>query len=300
MKVKIGSRKSSLAMWQSRQIAGLIEGAHDDVEVSIIGMETTGDRRGDEPLPEIGAKGLFTAELEQALLDDDIELAVHSLKDLPSTLPDGLRVAGTPRRGTPTDAFISTRWDNFEQLPENATVATGSQRRRSQLLSRRPDLELVNLRGNIETRLQKLDDYGYDGIIMATIALERLEMTDRITTELDPGRHVPAVSQGAIGIETRIGRQDIDEILAPIFDDESVAAVEAERTFMRRLDGGCSVALGGYARRDGGQWVFSGWASSNDGQTALHDQVEGSDPTELADRMADEFLARGARELLHS
>ena len=301
MKLKIGSRKSRLALWQSRCIANLLRQAHDDIDVEIVTMLTTGDRRGDEPLPSIGAKGLFTAELEQALLKDDIDLAVHSLKDLPSTLPEGLEYAGSPERASATDAFISLEFDSVEDLPEGATVATGSQRRRSQLLHHRPDLEMVNLRGNIDTRLAKLESQGHGAIIMATAALERLEMPERITAELDPTQYVPAISQGAMGIETRIGRDDVAEILAPILDDTTVAAVSAERSFMRRLEGGCSVALGAYCRRAGvGGWSFFGWASSTDGSDVLHDHKTGADPKKLADDMAQDFLDRGARDLLHS
>lgn len=300
MKLEIGSRKSSLAMWQSSTIAELLEDAHPGLAVDIVGMDTLGDRRGDEPLPEIGAKGLFTAELERALLEDDIDLAVHSLKDLPSTLPDGLVYAGTCGRGTPTDSLVSTKWDDFDDLPEGATVATGSQRRRAQLLYRRPDLELVNLRGNIGTRLQKLDDRGWDGIIMATIALERLEMTDRITTELPVDPHVPSVAQGAIGVEIRDGRDDVERLLEPIFDAEDTAATRAERLYMRRLEGGCSVPLGGYCRRENDEWRFSGWASSSDGSKALCETTTGADPMALAEAMTDDFLDRGAREILDS
>ena len=300
MKCKIGSRKSSLAMWQSRRIAGLLRQAHPTLDVEIVGMDTTGDKNRDDPLPEVGGKGLFTAELESALLTDDIDLAVHSLKDLPSELPEGLHFAGSPGRGPATDAFISTRWDRFDDMPEGATVATGSQRRRSQLLHRRPDLEMVNLRGNIGTRLEKLETQGHDGIIMASVALHRLEMAERITVELAPDRHIPAVGQGAIGIETRIGRDDVDELLAPILDDRTCAAVGAERAFMARLEGGCSVALGGYCRRDGDQWSFYGWASSTDGQNILRDHTTGDDPKQLATEMAQQFIDRGARQLLHS
>ncbi len=285
-------------MWQSRRISQLLREAHSDIDVEIVGMDTTGDKRRDEPLPEIGGKGLFTVELERALLDDDIDLAVHSLKDLPSELPDGLHYAGSPQRGPATDAFISTRWDSFDELPDGAAIATGSQRRRSQLLHRRPDLRMVNLRGNIGTRLDKLEDHGYDGIIMATVALHRLNMSDRITVELPPHTHVPAVGQGAIGIETRIGRDDVDELLAPILDDTTCAAVNAERSFMARLEGGCSVALGGYCRRTDDEWTFSGWASSTDGSRVLHEHKTGDDPMKLADEMAEEFIDRGARDIL--
>ncbi len=301
MKLKLGSRTSNLAMWQSRRVADAIAKAHDDVSVEIIGMETTGDRRGDVPLPSIGAKGLFTAELEQALLDDRIDLAVHSLKDLPSSLPEGLQYAGSLKRANPTDAFISTRWDTLDDVPADGRIATGSQRRRAQLLHHYPGFQLVDLRGNIETRLRKLEDQGHDGIIMATAALHRLELDDQVTQPLEPSRYVPAVAQGAIGVETRIGRRDIDDLLAPIWDGETVTAVRAERHFMRRLDGGCSVALGGYCHRHpDGQWAFHGWASSTDGQQVLHDSLQGDDPAQLAQTMAQSFIDRGAQDLLHS
>ncbi len=301
MKLKLGSRTSNLALWQSRRVASEIEAAHEHISVDIVGMETTGDRRGDVPLPSIGAKGLFTAELEQALLEDRIDLAVHSLKDLPSTLPEGLKFAGSLERANPTDAFISTRWNGVDELPDGAQVATGSQRRRAQLLHRFPSLKLVNLRGNIETRLQKLEDQGHDGIIMATAALHRLAIDDHITEALDPSEFVPAVAQGAIGVETRVGRDDIDELLAPIWHRPTVEAVRAERHFMRRLDGGCSVALGGYCRpRSEGGWSFHGWASSTDGQQVIKQTTHGDDPTSLAKTMAQSFVERGAQDILHS
>lgn len=301
MKLEIGSRKSKLAMWQSERVAEELRRAHPDLKIEIVTMDTLGDRRGDEPLPEIGAKGLFTAELEQALLTDEIDLAVHSLKDLPSRLPDGLCYRGSLKRAAPTDALLSTKWEGLDALPEGATIATGSQRRRAQLLHHRPDLRMKNLRGNIGTRLRKLEERGYDAIIMATAALQRLEMTDRITTELDPERFVPAVGQGAIGIEIREGRHEIIELLEPVIDGDTVRAVTAERIFMRRLEGGCSVALGAYCRRDGpDSWTFFGWASSSDGQTAIHQTSSGPDPDELARAMVDDFLAQNVRTILDS
>ena len=301
MKLKVGTRKSNLAMWQTHRIVELLQAAHPDLEVEIVSMLTTGDRRDDVPLPSIGAKGLFTAELEQGLLADELDLAVHSLKDLPSRLPEGLCFAGSPGRARPTDALISSKWSSLAELPEGATVATGSQRRRSQLLHHRPDLELVDLRGNIETRLAKLDGQGHDAIIMATAALDRLEIGDQITEELDPTLFVPAVGQGAMAVEIREGRDDVVELLAPILDDTTVAAVTAERSFMGRLEGGCSVALGAYCHRAGdGRWHFYGWASSNDGQRVVHETLQGDDPDALADEMTDEFLRRGAREILVS
>lgn len=303
MTLKLGSRKSRLALWQTNHIADLLRRAHPDLDVDIVTMDTTGDRRRDEPLPQIGAKGLFTAELERALLDDSIDVAVHSLKDLPSALPEGLKYAGSPTRAAATDAFISTRWSGVDDLPDKATIATGSQRRRAQLLARRPDLQLTDLRGNIGTRLKKLDDHGYDGIIMATAALHRLEMNEVITTELDPSRHVPAVGQGAIGLETRQGRSDIADILAPILDKETTTAVQAERIFMARLEGGCSVALGAYCHPQPdplAPWNLCAFASSTDGQQVIYRQATGDDPAAMAHAMVDEFLEAGARQILHA
>lgn len=300
MKLRIGSRKSTLALWQTHHIEALLKAAHPGLEVEVVTMDTLGDKRRDVPMPSLGAKGLFTQELEEALLSDEIDLAVHSLKDLPSSLPEGLKYTGSPERGTPADALISRRWNSLDELPEGATVATGSQRRRAQLLHLRPDLNLVDLRGNIGTRLQKLDDFGFDAIIMAAVALHRLEMKDQITEELDPARFVPAVSQGAVGIETREGRTDVEELLAKIFDPLTVEAVTAERAFMARLEGGCSVALGAYCLPAGQEWTFHGWISSSDGKSTLHDTRTGTTPLELASSMAEDFLKQGAREILRS
>ncbi|MFU8806000.1 MAG: hydroxymethylbilane synthase [Bradymonadaceae bacterium] len=301
MRLKLGSRKSRLAMWQTHKIAALLEAAHPAVTIEIVTMDTLGDKRTDQPMPSIGVKGLFTKELEDALLDDDIDIAVHSLKDLPTNLPDGLIYAGSPGRADPTDAFISTRWKDLSELPDNATIATGSRRRKSQLLSRRPGLQFKDLRGNIDTRLRKLDEYGWDGIIMATAALERLERPELITTRLDPEIFVPAVGQGAIGLETRGERADIKEILAPILDETTVTAVSAERIFLNRLEGGCSVALGAYCYvLDDSTWVFHGWVGSQDGQQMLTERTQGDDPALLANAMTESFIQKGARSILSS
>jgi hydroxymethylbilane synthase len=298
MTIRIGSRKSRLALWQTRRIAALIQDAHEDVSVEIVTMDTLGDKILDKALPEIGGKGLFTQELEAALLTDEIDLAVHSLKDLPTDLPDGLKYAGSPERGNPTDALISQKWDSLEAFPDDAVVATGSRRRRAELLAQHPGMEFRDLRGNIDTRLQKLEDNGWDGIVMATVALERLQMDHVVTIELDPSVYVPAVSQGALGVETRVGRDDVDDILAPILHEETVKAVTAERVFLNRLEGGCSVPLGAHCMRVDGQWTFRGWVGSLDGTTVLHEVERGPDPAALADDMATQFIDRGAREIL--
>jgi hydroxymethylbilane synthase len=298
MTIRIGSRKSRLALWQTRRIAALIQDAHEDIRVEVVTMDTLGDKILDKALPEIGGKGLFTQELEAALMTDEIDLAVHSLKDLPTDLPEGLKYAGSPERGNPTDALISHKWESLQALPDDAVIATGSRRRRSELLAQHPNLEFRDLRGNIDTRLQKLEDNGWDGIVMAAVALERLQMHDVATIELDPTVYVPAVSQGALGVEIREGRDDVEGILAPILHEETVDAVTAERLFLNRLEGGCTVPIGAYCRRVDDTWEFRGWVGSLDGTTVLSDVARGPEPGTLADDMAASFIDRGAREIL--
>ncbi len=305
MKLKIGSRKSPLALWQTNYIADLLRAAHPGIEIEIVTMDTIGDKIKDVPLPKIGAKGLFTQELEEQLLNDTIDLAVHSLKDLPSTLPEGLKYAGSPARASASDSFISTRWKSLNEVPENANIATGSQRRKAQLLSHKPFLQFQELRGSIDTRLPKLDDNGWDGIIMATAAIDRLQRTNVAHFELDPTVFVPSVAQGAIGIEIRIGRNDVEQLLTPILDAITCQAVEAERIFLRKLEGGCSVALGAYCvppntNGAGNDWTFYSWIGSSDGGEVLTESAQGPDPIRLANTMADEFLDSGARRILRS
>lgn len=300
MKLTAGSRKSNLALWQARRIQSMLEDHHDGLEVEIIGMDTLGDEIRDRAIPEIGGKGLFTERLEKALLLEEIDFAVHSLKDLPSELPEGLTYAGSPRRGTPTDAFVSFKWETLKEMPEEAVVATGSRRRRAQLRRYFPSVQLEDLRGNIGTRLDKLRDRGWDGIIMATTALERLGRKELVTEQLEPTDFVPAVSQGALGVEVKEDREDIRELLDPIWDDDTVAACSAERTFLRILEGGCTVPIGGYCRREDGQWAFYGWVGNPTGTSVIEDRMTGSDPEKLAETMANEFIEQGARQLLEA
>ncbi len=297
--IVLGSRTSELALWQAESIADRIREVHPDGDVEIVGMETLGDRLQDRPVPEIGGKGLFTEKLEKALLAGEIDMAIHSLKDLPTDLPEGLTWASAPARSTPTDAFVSHRWMSFDDVPEEATIATGSRRRRAQMRQRRPEANFENLRGNIGTRLDKLRDHDWDGIVMATVALERLERADLITTELEPTLHVPAVSQGALGVEIAEDRDDMRRLADAVADDTTVEACSAERHFLRRLEGGCSVPIGGYCRREKGEWACYGWVGDVAGTTVLHERNAGSDPLELADEMADHFIEQGAREILH-
>ncbi len=295
--LRIVSRKSPLAMWQTNLVADLLRTAHG-IETQIVAMDTTGDKIRDKPLPEIGAKGLFTLELEQALLAGDAELAVHSLKDLPSTLPDGLAYGGSPERAAPTDCLVSPRWTSFEELPDDAVIATGSVRRRAQLLSYKPALRFEELRGNIDTRLRKLEERGWDAIVMATAALHRLDRGDLVAAELPADRFVPAVSQGAIGLEIRADREDVAALVRAISHGATVDAVHGERRFMARLEGGCSVPVAAHCVAVADGWRLSGWVGSLDGRRVIHDSATGSDPVELAEQLADDFLARGAAEIL--
>ncbi len=296
--LRLGSRKSRLALWQTERIARLLRKAHPGLTTEIVTMDTTGDKIRDKPMPKIGVKGLFTKELEEALLADDVDVAVHSLKDLPTSLPPGLKYAGSPGRAAPTDALIAPGVAGVSELPDGAVIATGSVRRRAQLAAANPTFEFRELRGNIDTRLRKLEENGWDAIIMATAALHRLERPELITEELDVAHFVPAVGQGAIGLETREGRDDVDELFAPLLDTEVVTAVTAERVFMKRLEGGCSVSLGAYCRRDGDEWLLSGWVSSVDGAERILDSIRGHDPNAMAEALVEDFVERGAREIL--
>ncbi|MEM1347393.1 MAG: hydroxymethylbilane synthase [Myxococcota bacterium] len=297
--LRIGTRRSALAMYQTNLVAARLRSAHPGATVEIVEIDTKGDKIRDVPLPEIGGKGLFTFEIEQQLLSEDIELAVHSLKDLPSALPDGLIYAGSLERGTPYDAFVSETYHRLRDVPEGETIATGSVRRRAQLLAMRPDLEFVDLRGNIDTRLKKLTDHGWAGIIMAATALERLELSERITQRLGAPDYIPAVGQGAIGLEIKQGREDVAALLAPILHAETVTCVQAERRFMAKLEGGCSAPLAAYCEPHGdSSYSFHAWVADPGGARVMRDTVRGSAPCALADTMADQFLANGARQLM--
>ncbi|MFB6264529.1 MAG: hydroxymethylbilane synthase [Bradymonadaceae bacterium] len=296
--IEIGSRTSRLARWQAERVGTALERANEDVETTIVGMETLGDRVRDQSVPEIDAEGVFTATLERALLAGEVDCAVHSLKDLRSELPEGLVYAGSLERGNPADALVSRRWNAVDELPQGGVVATGSPRRRGQLRRRRPDLEFVGVRGNIGTRLDKLDDENWDGLIMAATALERLGRESAIAAELDPTRHVPAASQAAIGVEMADDRDDLHDLFEPIWHERTTTACRAERTFLARLEGGCTAPIGVYCHREEGEWALYGWVGDVDGARELRDRSTGSAPVAMAESMAELFLRRGAGAIL--
>ena len=296
----IGSRGSSLALLQSHHIRNLLQSAHPHLGVEIKTIQSLGDNQQETPLPEIGAKGLFTAEIESELLSQKIDLAVHSLKDLPSTLPDGLKYIGSPKREDARDVFISHKWRSLEDAPVKSIIATGSTRRKAQFMEVRSDLEFRDLRGNIETRLNKLKTEGWDGIIMAAAALHRLNMSDQITRYLDPLQFVPAVGQGAIGLEIKQGREKLEKLLDSIIDIESTQCCQAERLFLSRLEGGCSSAIGCWGRMENRRFLITGYAAASNGSKVVRKSLKGmpADSDQLALQLAEDFERAGAKELL--
>ncbi|WP_018871632.1 hydroxymethylbilane synthase [Thioalkalivibrio sp. ALJ16] len=298
--VRIATRKSPLAMWQAEHVAARLRAREPERPVELVGMTTQGDRVLDSPLARIGGKGLFVKELEIALLEDRADIAVHSVKDVPMELPEALELPVILEREDPLDAFVSNRYADVDALPEGARVGSSSLRRQCQLRARRPDLEVRDLRGNVNTRLAKLDADEYDAILLAAAGLKRLGFDDRIRTCLQPEVSLPAVGQGAIAIECRAGDAAIHELIAPLNDADTADRVRAERAFNRRLEGGCQVPLAAHASLVGERLQLDGLVGAVDGSRLLRRQVEGarSEAEALGTRLADMLLELGAGELL--
>src|SRR5690606_33953260 len=299
-KLTISTRESALALWQAEHIKARLEQLHSGLQVELLGMTTQGDKILDVPLAKIGGKGLFVKELEQALLDGRADIAVHSMKDVPMDFPEGLGLAVICEREAPTDAFVSNRYANLDELPQGAVVGTASMRRQSQLAARRPDLKIETLRGNVNTRLAKLDAGQYDAIILATSGLKRLGFQDRIRCEMTPETSLPAVGQGALGIECKLDNAELLELLAPLSHADSEVCVRAERAMNKRLQGGCQVPIGGYATLNGDQLHLRGLVGAIDGQTIVRGEVSGSrqDAEALGVQLAEDLLAQGADRIL--
>jgi len=298
--LRIATRKSALALWQAEHIKARLEALHPGLQVELLPMSTQGDKILDVPLAKIGGKGLFVKELEQALLDGRADIAVHSMKDVPMDFPEGLGLAVICEREAPTDAFVSNRYANLDELPQGAVVGTASMRRQSQLAARRPDLKIETLRGNVNTRLAKLDAGQYDAIILATSGLKRLGFQDRIRCEMTPETSLPAVGQGALGIECKLDNAELLELLAPLSHADSEVCVRAERAMNKRLQGGCQVPIGGYATLNGDQLHLRGLVGAIDGQTIVRGEVSGSrqDAEALGVQLAEDLLAQGADRIL--
>ncbi len=298
--LRIGTRSSALALWQTHWVRQRLEAAHPGLRVELVEIQTTGDKILDAPLAKIGDKGLFTREIERALLDGEIDLAVHSLKDLPTVLPEGLTLGAVSEREDPRDALVSKGATSLDDLPRGGTVATGSLRRRAQLLHARPDLRVVDIRGNVQTRLRKFDESDWDGMIMARAGLARLGLEERIACSLGSAQMLSAVSQGALGLEIRRGDAVTAQWIAPVENPATRAATTAERAFLHTLEGGCQVPVAALGQIVEGWLELDGLVVSLDGQRYLRGRTRG--PVEKAEQigadLAEVILADGADEVL--
>jgi len=302
MKLTIGTRRSPLAMTQARLVAGLLTAAHPGVQIELRPITTKGDRILDVPLAQVGGKGLFVKEIEEALLQNRADLAVHSMKDVPAELPEGLTIIAVPAREDPRDVLVCRRASGLNDLPEGARVGTSSLRRAAQLLHLRPDLKVVGLRGNLETRLTKLGEQDLDAVVLAAAGIRRQGLAERITEFLDPSGFLPAVGQGALGIETRGEDERTNELVRVLDDPSTRVAVTAERAFLRRLEGGCQVPLACLARLDDGRLGVDGLIAGLDGTPYLRDQRTGpsAQAAALGAALAEELLSRGGAEILQA
>ena len=301
-RVRIATRKSLLALWQAEYVKAELEKHHPGIEVELLGMSTRGDKILDTPLAKVGGKGLFVKELEVAMLENRADIAVHSMKDVPMEFPEGLGLSVICPRERPTDAFVSNRFNTLAELPQGAIVGTSSLRRQALLREQRPDLEIHDLRGNVQTRLSKLDDGQYDAIILATAGLIRLELQDRIRSELSADICLPAGGQGAVGIECRLDDHEMIELLAPLHDARTAACVTAERAMNRRLEGGCQVPIACFAvlNEAEDEVYLRGLVAKPDGTTVLRDEERGApeNAEQMGIALAERLLDAGAQEIL--
>lgn len=298
--VKVVSRDSALAMWQTNFVVDALRSVTDQYEFEIISLKTKGDKVLDVSLAKIGDKGLFSKELEDGLISGEMDFAVHSLKDIPTVLPEGLQLSAMLTRHNPADVLISEKYNSLEELPQGAKVGTSSLRRKAQLLHKRPDLNIQDLRGNVNTRMRKLKDENFDGIILAAAGVERMDWKDAVTEELSYDICLPAVSQGVIAIETRSDDPEIISLVKLIHDKESEICVQAERALLRALEGGCQIPIAGHAHIEGTDVVLDGLVCSIDGKTIIRDQIRGS--IDLAEQvgiqLAEKLSAMGGKEIL--
>jgi hydroxymethylbilane synthase len=296
----IGSRGSPLALWQANWVKDLLLEHNSEIAVDIKIIKTSGDKIQDVPLAKIGGKGLFVKEIEEGLLKREVDFAVHSMKDMPIVFPVNLCIACVTKRENPFDALISRNDIKLDDLPKGAKIGTGSLRRMSQLLYYRPDLELVPLRGNLETRLKKLETEGLDAIILAAAGLIRLGWSDRITEIIPPEILLPAMGQGAVGIETRKNDVDNQILLADLDDEETHYALDAERALVSQLEGGCNVPIGSYATLDGDQITLTGLVASLDGKTMYKKELTDlkTNAVALGRKMGNELIEMGADRIM--
>lgn len=298
--VRIATRKSPLALWQAEFIKAELERHHPGIQVELIGMTSRGDKILDVPLAKVGGKGLFVKELEQALLEGSADIAVHSMKDVPMEFPEGLGLVTICEREKPTDAFVSNNYASLDSLPKGSIVGTSSLRRETQLRELRPDLKINFLRGNVNTRLAKLDAGEYDAIILASAGLIRLKMENRVRQHIAPEQSLPAGGQGAVGIECRTDDAATIELLKPLHHAKTATCVLAERAMNRRLEGGCQVPIACYAVLESEQIFLRGLVGRPDGSLVLRDEIRGNatEAEQLGIILADRLLAAGADHIL--
>ncbi|WP_313118214.1 hydroxymethylbilane synthase [Ectopseudomonas guguanensis] len=298
--IRIATRKSALALWQAEYVKARLEQAHPGLKVSLVPMVSRGDKLLDAPLAKIGGKGLFVKELETALLENEADIAVHSMKDVPMDFPEGLGLYCICEREDPRDAFVSNTYDSLDALPAGSVVGTSSLRRQAQLLARRPDLKIQFLRGNVNTRLAKLDAGEYDAIILAAAGLIRLGFEDRIRSSISAEDSLPAGGQGAVGIECRSADSDVHALLAPLHHHKTALRVTAERALNKHLNGGCQVPIACYALLEGDQLWLRGLVGQPDGGLLLRaeERAASSDAEALGVRVAEALLAQGADAIL--
>ncbi len=299
-KIRLGTRGSPLALWQANWIKNQLEETHEGLKVELTIIKTTGDKIQDTPLAKIGGKGLFLKEIEDALLKNKIDIAVHSMKDVPVQLPRRLCIASFTEREDPRDALISKNGIKLADMPQNAKIGTGSMRRQTQLLNYRPDFEIVPLRGNIDTRIKKLETEGLDGIILASAGLIRMGWADQITEYIDTEILLPAIGQGAVGIETRNFDIDVIEAVVALDHEDTNYALEAERAFLRVLEGGCQVPIGGYATIQENQLTLKGLVGDLSGKKIIKSEKIGliENAEYIGQDLGKEILAMGADKIL--
>ena len=297
-KIIIATRNSPLALWQAEYAASLIEKTFPSVKTELLPMTTKGDRILDVTLNKIGGKGLFLKELEQAMKEGEADIAVHSMKDVPADMPEGFEICCVFKRHDASDAFVSNHYSSLDDLPVNAIVGTSSLRRQSQLLAIRPDLKVKPLRGNVQTRLRKLDEGEYDAIILATAGLERMNLDNRIKSKLKPNDWLPAVGQGAVGVECLSDRQDLKDLLSQLNHAETSECVNAERTLNQILNGSCSVAIGAYAQRKDDKLTMEAIVCAPDGTQTIRQKAESDNSQDLGRNVGRQLLADGAQAIL--
>jgi hydroxymethylbilane synthase len=298
--IRIGTRSSALALWQAEWVKSELEKRYPGMIVSLTKIKTTGDKILDVPLAQVGGKGLFVKEIEEAMLSDEIDIAVHSMKDVPTLFPDGLHLGAITKREDPRDALLSNRGLSFNDLPKGAKIGTSSLRRQAQLLHARPDFAIHQLRGNVDTRIRKLKEGHFDAIILAAAGVRRLGLAEHVTEYLDPEISLPAIGQGALGIECRVDDRELNDLISFFIHQDSRTCVIGERALLRRLEGGCQVPIACHGRMQSGTLLLIGLVGSVDGKRIIKDSIEGAPEKaeKLGKTLAEKLLSQGADVIL--